>query len=296
MNLCRYGFAALLFGHLSLGFPEALPGRPKPIQATVAGDTVVPFKLIDSRIYADAYVNGRGPFRFLVDTGAEGMGRADAALVKELALPTTGTTENSDGVNVSTISTVKATSVRLGNLERRDVELLSRDYNRRATDETRIGGIIGRNFFEDGTLTIDFPARVLKFSRTNRLNRNGKDVVAYKKAIVIPFAIGNHRFEGDIDTGSTLTMHLPMAVLRQVKASALKEAGEGHRANTVFSLYRTTLRDPVRISGLKIDGLTVIASREATFINIGGGLLQQGVLVIDPSRKLFALRRPSHHR
>ena len=266
--------------------PAVSPRREAPVVAEMS----VPFKLIQSRIYVDAYVNGRGRFRFLVDTGAEGMGRADTTLVKELALPVTGTAENSDGVNTSTMITVNAGSLRLGNLERRDVELLSRDYNRRATPETSIAGIIGRGFFEDGTLTIDFPARVLKFSRIKRLNPRDKDVVTYKEHIVIPFAIGHRKFEGHIDTGSTLTMHLPMADVRQVKASPLEEAGQGHRANTVFNLFRTTLQEPVRISGLKLDRLTVITSREANWVNIGGGVLQQGILMLDQSRKLFALR------
>jgi hypothetical protein len=262
----------------------------RPDRRALVAEVAVPFKLIESRIYVDAFVNGSGPLRFLVDTGADGMGRADSALVKELALPVTGTTENSDGLNSSMILTVRAESLRLGNFERRNVELPSRDYNRRASPETSIAGIIGREFFEDGTLTIDFPARVLKFSRTRRLKPTDKDVVAYEEPIVIPLAIGRRKFKGHIDTGSTLTMHLPMSDLRRVKASPLEDAGTGHRANTVLRLFRTTLQEPVRISGLKLDRLTVITSKEANWINIGGGVLQQGVLMLDQSRKLFALR------
>jgi hypothetical protein len=292
MKLHRHIAAALALDGLLIGAscPPAVGARANPAQASLAADMVVPFRLVESRIYVDAYVNGRGPYRFLVDTGAEGMGRADATLVKELALPVTGTSENSDGVNVSTILTVSAKSLRLGNLERRSVELLSRDYNRRATAETSISGIIGRGFFEDGTLTIDFPARVLRFSTKTRLAANDKDVIAYEQPIVIPFEIGDHRFQGHIDTGSTLTMHLPMSDLSKLNASPLEAAGQGHRANTILNLFRSTLQDPVRISGLTLKDLTVITSKEATWINIGGAVLHRGVLVLDQSRKLFALR------
>ena len=41
----------------------------------------VPFETIDGRIYVQASVDGHGPFRFAVDTGASGPGRADLSLV-----------------------------------------------------------------------------------------------------------------------------------------------------------------------------------------------------------------------
>jgi hypothetical protein len=63
----------------------------------------IPFELTQGRIYVDAYVNERGPFRFLVDTGTSGIGLADTSLVKDLGLTVTGKTENFDGVNSSSI-------------------------------------------------------------------------------------------------------------------------------------------------------------------------------------------------
>ena len=46
----------------------------------------VPFEVIDGRIYIQATVNDRGPFKFAVDTGASGLGRADTSLVSILGL------------------------------------------------------------------------------------------------------------------------------------------------------------------------------------------------------------------
>ena len=53
-----------------------------------AADAVArfPFELVDGRIYVQARVNGQGPFRFAVDTGASGLARADAKLVQALGL------------------------------------------------------------------------------------------------------------------------------------------------------------------------------------------------------------------
>src|SRR5690606_30108584 len=58
------------------------------VDATTTQDLVmrVPFEVVDGRIYVQAEVDGRGPFRFAVDTGASGLGRADSSLVATLGL------------------------------------------------------------------------------------------------------------------------------------------------------------------------------------------------------------------
>src|SRR5690349_25175925 len=89
----------------------------------------VPFELSKGHIFVSAFVNGRGPYRFGLDTGASGMGRVDDRLTAELSLPAAGEAETSDSVKVATAKVVRAASIRLGTLAKRDAELLSRDYN-----------------------------------------------------------------------------------------------------------------------------------------------------------------------
>ncbi|WP_425480574.1 hypothetical protein, partial [Stenotrophomonas pictorum] len=69
------GTATLLCAALSAGAPAlaadacTLADRPE-----ADWQLRVPFEVIDGRIYVPVGVNGRGPFRFAVDTGASGMG------------------------------------------------------------------------------------------------------------------------------------------------------------------------------------------------------------------------------
>ncbi|NJL72902.1 MAG: hypothetical protein HC888_15810 [Candidatus Competibacteraceae bacterium] len=83
----------------------------------------------NGRIYAPVKVNGNGPLRFLIDTGASGMGRVDSRLVRENDLPVVGVRENSDGVNVAQVDVVRLDSLELGELRRAEVQVLSRNYN-----------------------------------------------------------------------------------------------------------------------------------------------------------------------
>lgn len=124
----------------------------------------VPFRVVDGRIYVTAKVDDKGPFVFAVDTGASGMGRADAGLVATLGIPVTGSGHTSDGVATAEVKTVHLRSVDLGGFVRRDLEVATRDYSSKLTPEAAFSGILGREFFGDGLLVIDYPARRLTFT------------------------------------------------------------------------------------------------------------------------------------
>lgn len=260
-----------------------------PAVARAQTALVMPFELTGNRIYVPAHVNGQGPYRFMIDNGASGVGRADVRLVEALALPSAGTTSNSDGVNTSLVAVVQVESLRLGSIERRDVQLLSRDYNRNAEPGRETMGILGQGFFEDGLLEIDFHSRILRFTPGGRLNPDEAGVMAYGEDFTIPIRIGEHVFEGSLDTGSSLSLHLPQAVLEASLSSPPEPAGEGRRANTVFTLSRATLLEPVTIGGLVLNDLSVVASPQAPRINIGLGVLGGAVLELDQHNRLLAI-------
>lgn len=96
----------------------------------------VPFETIDGRIYVQATVNGRGPFRFAIDTGASGLGRVDSSLVATLGLTLRPPIPNSDGVTTAEADTTMVDSIDVGGLSRRDLRVITRDYNSRMSPES----------------------------------------------------------------------------------------------------------------------------------------------------------------
>ena len=253
----------------------------------------VPFELYKGHIYVRAFVNGKGPYRFVFDTGASGMGRADRRLVAELSLPTVGETENSDGINSAQIAIVSADSLRLGNLEKRNVQLASRDYNlHRKPAEAPVMGIIGRDFFKDRLLTIDYPARRIRFSNGS-LGARERGVVAYKPSFSIPvcFAIGC--FDGQVDSGSNRSLIIPKALVGRVQASAPVRIGSGTSANTVFELYEMELSQPVRISDVTATRQKILYSiRRTTRSTSAPTSSKDYVLTIDQRHQLLKISRP----
>jgi hypothetical protein len=140
--------------------PTSVPAQVRnPVSATV------PFELYKGHIFVSAYVNGKGPYRFGFDTGASGDGRADLRLTQVLSLPTVGQSETSDGIKTATAQLVSVKSLRLGPVEKHDIQILSRDYNGRSGNEHTIMGIIARDFVAGWLVTIDYPRRTIRRGR-----------------------------------------------------------------------------------------------------------------------------------
>ncbi len=241
----------------------------------------VPFDLVDGRIYVQARVNGQGPFRFAVDTGASGLARADARLVSALKLPVHGTDTNSDGMKAAEVDTVRFDTLQLGTLGRSGVEAITRDYRSHSSPEGAFDGILAREFFADGLLVIDYPARVLTFSRAQSLSPGDKGALAYQRAFRVPVSIGTLRVEGNLDTGANVGIVVPKSLYDRLDAGPLQAAGRGQLANGAIETWRTTVHGPLRIGGLAISDMEARVSERYPELLVGAHALQQSVLVID---------------
>lgn len=249
----------------------------------------VPFELVDGRIYVQAKVNDQGPYRFAVDTGASGMGRADTRLVQALGLQPSGETLNSDGVRTATAVTTRLDSLGLGGLERRELDVIARDYNTGKPVEQHFDGIIGREFFQDGMLVIDYPNRLLVFSTAIGMPSDAVGSVGYERPFRVPVSIGGLHATGHLDTGANVTAVVPESLYARVVATALEKAGKGRLGNTAIETSRATLKGPVEIAGIRLLDLEVRVSDKFPELLIGAHVLQHYLLAIDQRSQRVAL-------
>ncbi|MDN5781592.1 MAG: aspartyl protease family protein [Luteimonas sp.] len=249
----------------------------------------IPFEVVDGRIYVQARVNGYGPMRFGVDTGASGMARADASLVSSLGLAVKGQSTTSDGVQDAEVDMTHLDSVQLGNLTRRNLDVITRDYGGHMSSGAAFSGIIAREFFADGLLVIDYPDRTLSFSRTRSLSPAQKNVLSYQRAFRIPVSIGELRTEGNLDTGANVTFVLPRSLYEKVAASRLERAGRGQLTNGVIETGRAVVPGPFRVGSATLSDVEVRVSDDYPELLIGSRALQDLVLVIDQRSKSVAI-------
>ncbi len=241
----------------------------------------VPFELVDGRIYVQASVNGRGPFRFAVDTGASGVGRVDSSLVATLGLTLDSPIPNSDGVTTAAADTTMVDIIDVGGLSRRDVRVITRDYNRNLSPAAALSGIVAREFFADGLLVIDYPRRLVSFSRSLALSPGQDGVLRYDRPFRVPVSIGAIPSEGNLDTGANVTFVLPRALFERVSGTPEQPAGPGQLANGTVDATRSTVRGPFRIGEASLWDVEVRVSARYPELLVGAHALQRFVVLID---------------
>lgn len=249
----------------------------------------VPFRVVDGRIYVEARVNGAGPFPFAVDTGASGMGRADASLTVRLGLPVEGSGETSDGVATARVDMTRFATLDLGGFVRRDLHVITRDYGSKLAPEAKFAGIIGRDFFADGLLVIDYPARMLTFSRGPGLVRGVPGVLRYERAFRVPVSIGDVAAEANLDTGANVAFVLPKTLFDRVSGGPITAAGSGRLSNTAVETGRATVRGPFRIGAASLSDVEVRVSDRYPELLAGAHALQHFAILIDQRSKTVAL-------
>lgn len=254
-----------------------------------AFDMQIPFEAVDGRIYVQAVVNGRGPFRFALDTGASGLGRADASLVATLGLTLSPPVANSDGVATAAADTTTIDVLDVGGVVQRDIRVITRDYNRGMSPASALSGIIAREFFADGLLVIDYPRKLVSFSRRLALSAVQAGVLRYERPFRVPMSIGAVQAEGNLDTGANVAFVLPRALFDKVSGTPPESVGEGRLANTTVDAARATVRGPVVVGQARLTDVEVRVSARYPELLVGAHALQQFVVLIDQRSRSVAV-------
>jgi predicted aspartyl protease len=267
-----------------------LASAPCNLVAAPAGHFVirVPFEVVDGRIYVEGRVNQRGPFRFAIDTGASGIGRADARLVRALGLTATGQANNSDGVQTEVANTVHLDSIELGGVTKIGGAVITRDYASRLPGQAAFDAIIARDFFADGLLILDYPNKTLSFSRTMTIPQSGH-VLSYEKPFRVPVKIGNVQAQANLDTGANVTFVMPTALYHKVASGALAQAGVAQLTNSQIEIQRAVVPGPFKIGAATLSNVEVRVAQRFPELLVGAHVLQKFAVLIDQRSKRIAL-------
>ena len=249
----------------------------------------VPMTLVDGRIYVDAEVNGRGPYRFAIDTGASGVGRVDARFVTELGLPKGGGTSSSDALTTSTVDTTRLDALTLGGLTRRNVEVIARDYRARVSREAAFDGILARDFFADGVLVVDYRRRELWFGRRWHVARDDARALPYERAFRVPVTIHGRSFLAQIDTGADVELVVPKALWPELTDAPLETAGHASLTNGKADTERGVLQGPVTVGALTLSDVKARVIAGFPELLLGSVALRDTRIMIDQRSRAMAI-------
>lgn len=218
-------------------------------------------------ILLPVHVNGRGPFDFILDTGA-GTSLLTPELAKELNVEIIGAKEGQSAGGKVAVSLAKADSLGVGELRMEDVDLGVVDLAQVSqTVGAKIDGDLGYNFLKQFRLTIDYDACEIRFDDPRRVESfggNTKTEVPIRLAhpakplILVDVHVDSRGpFQFAIDTGTSTTAITPqLAKDLDLKTEPI---GAGTTAGAHVDVTMGTLQS-FQLGGAKIDNMPVVVA------------------------------------
>jgi predicted aspartyl protease len=233
-----------------------LAARPDPADLLFASPTRLDRV---GRIVVPVMIDGKGPFRFLVDTGADGS-LVSAALVSQLGLvPYQLRDEQVEGTTgTEQLPWVTIDSLSIGTIVKHHVPMpVSRSPVMNGLD-----GILGMAGFGDVRVLVDFHNNKVAVNRSTRtLPTSYLDIHAQRSPgglLIIPARVGDIPVAAVIDTGATETLGnaaLRKALLREAEATAASAQIYGvtrQISNGGVAASPTISLGPAAILGLRV--------------------------------------------
>ncbi len=276
------GLSASLFAG-----PEPGPAEgERPTRVELASpEVVVPIRMEKGRPVVQVMIDGKGPFPFVLDTGAAGT-VVGGDLAKELELPVVGEVRIGDPINPHGIA---AKQVRIGQLSIGAATFTGMVVTSMEDSDLRehLGarGVLGMPVFAELLLTLDYGRGEIRIGRGELPPPDGKEVVAYRPGlggtIAVSIKVATLELDADLDSGSPSGISLPNKYMNDLPLEGKPvEVGRARTVASEFVVYGATLKGTVKIGAhnleqpaLRFNGLPVA--------NIGNETLRLFVLTID---------------
>ncbi|HZR77803.1 MAG TPA: retroviral-like aspartic protease family protein [Chthoniobacterales bacterium] len=230
-------------------------------------------------------VNDRGPFDFILDTGA-GTSLLSEDLAKRLGLKIISSREGQSAGGKVSVSLAKVESISVGGIKLQDLDVGIVDLSQIArTIGANIDGDLGYNFLKHFRVTIDYRASILRLDDPKRIEsfaRNAKTGVPIRLAhpakpliLVDVHANGRGPFQFAIDTGTSTTAITPE--LAKELGVTTSPAGAGTTGGAAVAFHSGSL-ESFQLGGVRIDGVDVVVADFFTMLSAAVGAKLDGIV------------------
>lgn len=283
------------------GAPEVVTQFGPP-RGTLPERTIVPEAAVEVAMgrsdhlpAVDVMINGQGPFRFAIDTGAAGSARLDSALAARLGLEKVGEALSGDpsGRNPQPTDRVRMASITIGGARFEGVVGSVRPSG--SSLGPPVDGILGFGLFKDCLFTLDYPANTLRIERGHLPPANGKDVVAFTAEHGIPsirLQVDSLWMDAHVDAGAMGGFTLPASMAAKLPlASAPRVVGRARTGSNEFEITAAELKGAVHLGGLEFPGATVGFQPVFPMANVGARVLKDFRVTFDQKNGRMRLTR-----
>ncbi|HZT57559.1 MAG TPA: aspartyl protease family protein [Pyrinomonadaceae bacterium] len=271
----------------------------------------VPFEMVDNRIFVGVWLEGKGPFKFVLDTGG------NAALSVETAKKIGAKLGNEirgsgAGESVVTAWETSVAETRIGGLALKGQGYNVFDFSdmRHVFGAQTFDGVIGLPIFSQTVVRVDYARKLLTFTKPSSFRYGGAGAsVPLELNGFIPVVRGEvdgvgARFGLDTGDRSALTLKSPFVAEYKLREKYAPEV----EAVTGFGIGGPVRAQVTRVGALKFGGGEVrepvtrlSLQKSGAFAagdvagNIGGAILKQFTLTFDYGRRLLYLEKSSSY-
>ena len=273
-----------------------MPPPPVAVEVPAAG-TTLPMQDVGGRPVVDVRVNGKGPYRFIFDTGAS-LTVIDATLKAELKLPPVPGMQPAGPGHGPAPEIVAADSLSVGSATLRGVTVALMPLGNLFTGEQRPRGVLSASAFPGHLVTFDYPSRriVLKKGALEAADSSVIHTYADDDPLpTVPLRIAGHDTRVHVDTGSGSGLMLPTRFLEE-----LPLASKPVPAGTARAHGGDAPVTKARVDGAITLGRYTLDLPEVSFVdlkalhgpprgNIGYGVLKDFVVTLDSRNRRVRL-------
>jgi len=253
-----------------------------------AGSHATPLEIHNGLTFVQVMINGKGPFRFIVDTGTGGDALVSPELVAKLGLASVGETEAGDpsGLNPQKVLVYELASLKVAGLEFTKILVTGHEPGPR---EGASDGVLGFRLFRDYLFTLDYPAKQLILSKGELTSDDQKSVLPFIMPDSIPLIelqVENKRICAHIDSGGA-GLSLPEDFVRDIRfVSDPVVIGRGRTVSNDFVIKGARLASDIQIAGYTLSHPFIEINSVLPDANFGAIPLRHFAVTFDQKNKL----------
>lgn len=264
--MIRVLFAALLAGALVVESPGST-------------GTEVPFRLVDQRVFVDVRVDGRGPYSFILDSGANGIA-VDRDVARQVGLRAVeGGAMRGGGADAVSFETASGTTLTIGDVDlTAAVVVLPLDSILAPYLGRPVHGVLGGTLFRERAVELDFATGVVRLRPSGSYTPEGGLRLPIEVRADRPFVETTLEFPGLapirartlVDLGAKLTLHVARPFVERheletrLRPTLFASVGAGIGGETRYHIVRMRR---LEVGGLVVEEPVAGLSDEASLVS-----------------------------
>ena len=293
--------AAAVVGFLAPAGRANAQHHPGPAPNSIeipAGGISLPMDDFGGRPVVNVEIGGKGPFRFIVDTGAT-LSVIEPRLQQELGLAAATDVQAMAPGGGPMHAILSIPELRIGQMVIRGLTVAALPGNP-LKGENVPPGVLSGSSFPGYLLTFDYPRRLIRIRKGELARPDSRALFDYPEESplpTVPIRVAGREIRAHLDTGSGHGLTLPMSLLHELPlGSEPKDAGTSATHMGEFPVRRAKVKGPIELGRFRLDVpeasfADVRSGADASIGNVGYEVLRDFAVTLDSKNRRILFER-----